>query len=222
MFLLTVHLGVVVFLAKRTLGISRRYVKCRLSRESLESYRTGDLLVHVGLDPTSEVVEWYLNCNITHCGIVVRHPVTDRLYVFHSTPFGPDRDVLTDRIREGPILVDLRQHVAQYSGTVYRRPWMGEPWDDDRLWRLMRELNQYAYGYGTLFSLRDASEESTREVFRRYGTSCGVTCAYIWRRMGLLPESVAVHRITPDEFDDRTRSSVVPKGYGTIQCLSLT
>jgi hypothetical protein len=207
--LLCIQLLVLVLLLgwilKRMFGIGRTALPEPLP-SSGEPYRTGDLLLYVGEDPVSEAGAMYLNSDITHCALVVLHPQTRHPHVFHCTGFIVDYCILSECVREGPIVTELFQHVALFGGQVYRRRWRGAEWDTQRLWDTVKALNRHCYGYSSLVT-------PYNEDFDRYGLSCGVTVAYVWRALGLVPSDTAVAHCTPDDFVTK----LLPIGYGPVE-----
>jgi len=83
--------------------------------------KTGDLLLFVGGEKTSEIVRIWSNSPFTHVGFALKNKRNEVL-IWHSDPSDQRVDLVNFECHEGVQVNDLRAYLSTYKGLLYWKP----------------------------------------------------------------------------------------------------
>lgn len=173
--------------------------------DSVDTLRTGDLLLFSGRGFTSDVIRVFTRSPWSHIGMVLHLPGQPEPLVLESTTLSESPDVTLGHPIAGVALVPLHRKIRDYPGAVAVRRRHGPNLSERQqrmVARMARRLLHRPYKNYVFCNALDVLTGFTRRPDQR-GWFCSELVAELYRRLGWLPLDTRPSTLVPGHFGSR-------------------
>ncbi|MEQ3722992.1 hypothetical protein [Alcanivorax sp.] len=173
--------------------------------DSVDTLRTGDLLLFSGRGFTSDVIRVFTRSPWSHIGMVLHLPGQPEPLVLESTTLSESPDITLGHPVAGVALVPLYSKIRDYPGAVAVRRRHGPNLSERQqrmVARMARRLLHRPYKNYVLCNALDVLTGFTRRPDQR-GWFCSELVAELYRRLGWLPLDTRSSTLVPGHFGSR-------------------
>ena len=174
-------------------------------------FDTGDIILFSGKNSWfSLMVEYFTSSPFSHIGIVLKNPtqIDPKLKGLHllESGFEPIKDEVDDKKKFGVQIIPLKDKIKNYDGKIVYRKLNWSKCSITRnilMWLIYQKIQNKPYDINIFdficagLNLDIGNKQKTNEFF------CSALVAFVYTKMGLLPENTDWTLWSPKEFNDR-------------------